>query len=347
MRIAITGASGNVGTALLRRLESVEDTDLLGICRRLPEPVAPYDGVHWASLDVAGPGAVERLTDVLQDVDAVVHTAWLIQPARDPQEMARVNLTGSRNVVRAALAAGVPHLVHLSSVGAYATHPADDARVQESWPTTGIPSSQYSREKAEIEGFLDEVEAEHPELIVTRVRPGLVFQRDAGSEIARYFLGPFVPTRLLRRVPLPTLPLPRGVRFQVVHADDLADALARIVQRVPGGAFNVADEPVLSNRDLARALNAGGFLPTSRRLVRAAADLTYRAHVHPVQPGWLDLGYGAPRMDTGRARRELGWEPAHNARDVLVELLDGIRDHAGNPSGALRSRGVLFSRTGT
>ncbi len=83
-------------------------------------------------------------------------------------------------------------------------------------------------------------------------------------------------------------------------------------------------------------------------MVRAAADLTYRAHVHPVQPGWLDLGFGVPVMDTTRAREELGWRPVHAARDVLVELLDGVRDHAGAPSGALRRRtGLVTSRTGT
>lgn len=346
MRIAITGATGNVGTALLRRLAG-EDVEVVGICRRLPEPVGIHAGVRWESLDIAGPGALERLTDVFEGVDAVVHTAWLIQPARDPREMARVNVTGSREVVHAALRAGVPHLVHVSSVGAYATHPVDDAAVQESWPVTGIPSSQYSAEKAFVESQLDDVEREHPELVITRVRPALVFQRDAGSEIARYFAGALAPTRALRRVPLPLLPLPRGLRFQVVHADDLADAIARVVQRVPGGAFNVADDPVLTGDDLAHALRAPRQVPLGRKLVRAVADVTYRAHVHPVQPGWLDLGYGVPVMDTTRAREVLGWTPAHAARDVLTELLEGIRDHAGSPTGPLRRRSTFGARTGT
>jgi UDP-glucose 4-epimerase len=341
VRIAITGATGNVGTALLRRFAGT-DVEVVGICRRLPEPVGVYAGVRWESIDVAAPAALERLSDVFADVDAVVHTAWLIQPARDPREMTRVNVTGSRQVVHAALRAGVPHLVHLSSVGAYATHPVDDAPVQEAWPATGIPPSQYSREKAFVEAQLDDVEREHPELVVTRIRPALVFQRDAGSEIARYFAGGFVPTRILRRVPLPALPL-----VQVVHADDLADAIARVVERVPGGAFNVADEPVLSGQDVAESLRAPRQVPLGRRLVRGVADITYRAHVHPVQPGWLDLLYGVPVMDTTRAREALGWEPRHAARDVLAELLDGMRDHAGAPTGPLRRRSALSSRTGT
>ncbi|WP_432560910.1 NAD-dependent epimerase/dehydratase family protein [Kineococcus sp. SYSU DK003] len=346
MKIAITGASGNVSTALLRRLSGTGH-ELVGLCRRLPEPEGVYQQVRWEQVDIAGPGAVTRLAEVFRGVDAVVHTAWLIQPARDPQELTRVNVGGSQNVVAAALQAGVPHLVHLSSIGAYSTHPSDDARVDESWPTEGIRPSQYSREKVAVERHLDAVERDHPELVVTRVRPALVFQRDNASEIARYFLGPFVPTRALRRVPLPVLPLPRAVRFQVVHADDLADAIARVLEQVPGGAFNVADEPVLRGRDLALGLNSARYVELNRSLVRAAADLTYRAHVHPVQPGWLDLGYGVPVMDTTRARTELGWSPAHAARDVLVELLEGMRDHAGAPSAALRGRTVFpTSRTG-
>jgi UDP-glucose 4-epimerase len=43
------------------------------------------------------------------------------------------------------------------------------------------------------------VQVEHPALRVVRLRPGLIFQRDIGTEISRYFLGPFVPTGHVRR----------------------------------------------------------------------------------------------------------------------------------------------------
>ncbi|MGI4894345.1 MAG: NAD-dependent epimerase/dehydratase family protein [Janthinobacterium lividum] len=374
MRVAVTGASGNVGTALLRRLSapapgdlpgnpprdgdgdpigaSSRMADVVGIARRLPpSDQPPYSGVEWVSLDVAGAGSQTRLSELFRGVDAVVHTAWLIQPARDPAEMARVNLGGSRAVFQAAVAAGVPHLVHLSSVGVYAPHPGNDPRVDESWAATGIPTSQYSREKAVVEADLDQLERSHPELQVSRMRPALVFQRDAGSEIARYFMGGLVPARVLRRVPLPLLPLPRGLRLQVVHSDDLADAIARVLQRGvgegAGGAYNVADEPVLGGRDVGSAMRAGRLVALDHRLTRAVVDVTYRAHIHPVQPGWLDLGLGVPLLDTNRARRELGWSPSHAARDVLVELLEGIQGHDGTSSPALRSRSLLSARSGT
>ncbi|NAZ82485.1 NAD-dependent epimerase/dehydratase family protein [Kineococcus sp. R8] len=344
MRIAITGASGNVGTALLRRLAGT-DHDVVGLCRRPPADAgAPYDGVEWVACDVAADAGALRTA--FEGCDVVVHLAWLIQPGRRPAELTRVNVGGSKAVVAAALAAGVGHLVHVSSVGTYAQHPHDDSRVDESWSAAGIAGSQYSREKAAVEAHLDEVERAHPELTVARVRPALVFQRDAGSEIARYFVGALAPTRLLRRIPLPVLPLPRRLRVQLVHADDLADALVRVVEARAGGPFNVADEPVLGGRDLALAMRAGRIVPVDRRVARAAVKATYLAHVHPVQEGWLDLALGVPLLNTDRIRSELGWAPRHSSGEALRELLEGMSEHTGTGSAPLRARRATSSRTG-
>src|SRR5207249_2505092 len=74
-------------------------------------------------------------------------------------------------------------------------------------------------------------------LAVARIRPALVFQEEAGSEVGRYFIGPlFSPRaiRLLRRTRLPVLPLPSGLTVQAVHAEDVADAVARILARRAG-----------------------------------------------------------------------------------------------------------------
>ncbi|NYK32493.1 NAD-dependent epimerase/dehydratase family protein, partial [Salmonella enterica subsp. enterica serovar Typhimurium] len=77
----------------------------------------------------------------------------------------------NERVFRAVAEAGVPHLVYASSVGAYGPGPKGRA-VPESHPTTGVPTSHYAAQKAEVEAILDRVQAEHPELLVTRLRPG-------------------------------------------------------------------------------------------------------------------------------------------------------------------------------
>jgi UDP-glucose 4-epimerase len=58
VRIVITGASGNVDTALLPRLTG--DHELIGVCRRPPEGGAPYDTVDWHALDLATPAQGRR-----------------------------------------------------------------------------------------------------------------------------------------------------------------------------------------------------------------------------------------------------------------------------------------------
>src|SRR3954454_414730 len=144
--VAVTGASGNVGTALLRRLTAPGSgvAEVRGLARRGPPQVAPYDGVGWFSADLGKPDSDTALADFVAGADVVIHLAWALQPGREPDRLHRVNVDGSWRVARAASAAGVTHFLHMSSIGAYAAG-AVGRRVSEDWPTTGVPSSQYSR----------------------------------------------------------------------------------------------------------------------------------------------------------------------------------------------------------
>ncbi|MDP9394764.1 MAG: NAD-dependent epimerase/dehydratase family protein, partial [Actinomycetota bacterium] len=151
MRIVVTGASGNLGTALLRRLAADDEAhDVVGIVRRPPQAGADYAGVEWHALDLADDDAAARLRGIVEGADAVVHLAWLFQPSRDIDYLRKATVGGSRAVLDAATEAGVGHLVHLSSLGAYSPGPKDRA-VDESWPTGGSPTLPYSRHKVEVE----------------------------------------------------------------------------------------------------------------------------------------------------------------------------------------------------
>lgn len=340
MRIAVTGATGNVGTALLRRLTS--DTagstphELVGIARRVPEPVPPYDAVRWQAIDLGEAGVAEQLGRALVDVDAVVHLAWGFQPSRDVDYLARTAVDGSAAVLAAAATAGAEQLVHLSSVGAYSPAP-DKRRVDENWPTDGIPTLAYSRHKVAVERLLDTYEASGGPLKVARMRPGFIVQGAAASAVLRYALPPWVPAGLLRHLPL--LPLDRRLEAPLVHSDDVADAIVRVLARRATGAFNLAAEPPVTRGDFAAALRARA-VHVPAPAMRTAAALAWRARLQPLDPGWLDLAFSAPLLDTTRARTELGWEPTVDARAALRELVEGMGDAAGAPSAALRPRSV-------
>lgn len=312
MRIVVTGATGNVGTAVLRALAG---EDVVALARRAPEGPLPGDA-RYVRADVVE----DDLEAIFRGADAVVHLAWLIQPARDRAQTRAVNVDGSRRVFEAAVRAGVGALVHASSVGAYSPGPKDRA-VDESWPTGGIESSFYATDKATVESILDDFEGS---LRVVRLRPGLIFQADAAREIQAYFAGPLLPRPLLRRGLIPVVPRVPRLVFQAVHADDVGTAYRRAATQDVRGAFNIAADPVFDPDALARLFHAR-TVPVDPRILRALAALTFKARLQPTEPGWLDMALAVPVMDTTRARTELGWAPRHRADDTLLELVDAMR----------------------
>jgi UDP-glucose 4-epimerase len=350
VRVVITGATGNVGTSLVRSLAGEPAVEsVLGLARRLATlEVAKTD---WAAADIT----TAELAPLFRGADAVVHLAWVIQPSRDARVLRQINVVGSERVFRAVAEAGVKTFVYASSVGAYSPGPKDRA-VDEQWPTDGVPTSFYSRHKAEVERRLDRFEAEFPEVRVVRLRPGLIFKREAGSGVRRLFLGPFVPTSLVRPSFIPVVPAVPGLRFQAVHSYDVADAYRLALVKEVRGAFNVAAEPVLDTEKLSELFHARP-LPLAPRVLRAVAAASWHLRAQPTPPGWVDLALAAPLLDSTRARQELGWTPQVDAGEALLEVLDGIRHHCGvdtpplavDTSGRLRWREIragVGARTG-
>src|ERR687892_2853032 len=270
MRVAVVGATGNVGTSVLRALaDDPEVESVLGLARRAPGMRFPK--TEWGQGDAA---RSEDLAVRFAGAGAVVHLAWLIQPGRDLDVLHAVNVEGSRRVFQAAVDAGVPALVYASSVSAYAPGPKDRA-VDESWPTTGIETSTYSRQKAEVERILDRVEAEAPSLRAVRLRPGLVFKRDAASEIRRLFAGPFLPSPLVRPGLIPAVPDDPRLVFQAVHSLDAGEAYRLAVKGDVRGAVNIAPRPLLAPPPLAGMLGARR-VRVPGKAPRAAAAVSWR-----------------------------------------------------------------------
>jgi UDP-glucose 4-epimerase len=327
MRVVVVGASGHVGTALLHALADETALVVTGLARRIPErPLQAAPDVEWHTADVAS----SDLLPLFRGADAVVHLAWEIQPSRNVEQLRRTNVIGSQNVFRAVVEAGVPSLIHASSVGAYSPGPKNE-RVSEDWPTEGIATSFYSAHKAAVERMLDRLEREVPGLRIVRLRPGLIFSRTGASEIRRLFLGPLFPNALARRGLIPIVPrIPRLV-FQAVHSDDVADAYRRAILSDIRGAFNVAAEPVIDSAQLAKIFHARP-VALSASIARAALSVSWRLRLQPTPPSWLDLARGVPLMDVERIRAELGWSPGKTSADALLELLEGVRARTGGPT---------------
>lgn len=315
--VTVTGASGNVGQSLLDVLEADDRVaEVRALSRRPPED-EPRAKVRWFGADVGE----DDLAPAFVGADAVVHLAWKIQPSWDVDELRRVNVEGSAAVFRAAVEAGVPAIVHASSVGAYAPGPKDRL-VGEDHPLGGHPDHPYSVHKAAVEGLLDQLEVDHPQLRVVRMRPALLFTARSGLELRRYFLPrvPGVPA-LLR----PALVDRAPSRFQVVHTDDAAAGFAAAALADVRGAFNLATDDVIGSGPI-------GALEGPARLTASAS---WRLHAQPVDPGWVTLVFRSPLLDATRARTELGWRPTRTGHQALADGLAGIRHTRTAPTPAL------------
>lgn len=332
MRVVVLGATGNVGTALLDALATDERIEeIVGFARRAPPFRLPK--VRWVTGDVRS----ADLAALFDGAAAVVHLIWKIQPSRDRAETRSVNVDGTDRVLDAVRRSKVPVLVHASSLAAYSPGPDDPLRaVDETWPTGGIATSFYARDKATVERRLDALEAELPSLRLVRLRPGMTFQRSAAEQIRRYFLGPLWPSALVRPGWVPVAPVPRDLRADVVHAEDVAAAYRlAIVSPQAFGAYNVAASAPLTPRTIADTL--GGLpLPIPTRWLRAFAELSWKARLQPSPPGWIDLAALSPLMDCSRLRA-LGWQPRHTAQATFRELLDGLRDRSGGRTAPLKA----------
>lgn len=190
MRIVVTGATGNVGTALVAELLARPSVDtVVGVARRRPDHRWPDNrrpdnrrpddrwtgssetGPTWWSADVAG----DDLGPAFRGADALVHLAWASQPAYRPATTWAVNVLGTKRVLRAAVDAGIGTVVVASCAGAYSPRTSLDP-VDESWPTDGVPTVAHSREKAYVERLLDAFERDHPEVRLVRLRPAFIFR---------------------------------------------------------------------------------------------------------------------------------------------------------------------------
>ena len=311
--VAVTGPTGDIGRALLRRLDADPAVErVLGMARRPFDPASLGLGrTEYRRGDVLDRDAVDAFA---READVLVHLAFIIVGGRE--ETRTINLEGSRNVFEAAR--GVTRLVYTSSVAAYGFHAGNPQPLTEDVPARGSEAHYYSAQKAELEQTLREaLDGSGVETYV--FRPCIVAGGDALALVEAF-------PKLLRRLPLarPVLPDP-GTPFQLVHTEDVATALAAAARGDGSpGVYNLAGDGTIRVGDLARAF---GWLtvPMPRVGVDLAAEAVGRLPFMPAQASWINAMRVPVVMDTARAREQLGWEPRHDTRAVLADTVASAR----------------------
>lgn len=314
MRIFVTGATGYIGTALVRRLAS--DGHELRALVRPTSRTGTLDELGVATFvgDVADPESQRSsLREAMSGSDWVVHLAAELDPNASLERMRRVNVEGSEAVASLAHRLGVGRFLSVSSVAYFGGSPEDGAPATEETPAREPFPSAYSLTKHEAERAI-RAWADRG-LAVNTVYPSLVYGPPGKKRGANWLL------RALLKERFPAL-VGAGRRTSWVFLDDVVEGIVRLMERSaslpPGRDYLLAGDSI-TVRELARSLAELGAVRAPRLelpvgLARVATAVTapffrLAGKRPPLPPEQLRNLSRDWVFDDSRARRELDWRP--------------------------------------
>ena len=252
-RVAITGAAGYVGAALVRRLERVDEIERVLAIDVRPLTDRPTSRVTFVQHDVTVP-----ITDLLaeNDIDAVVHLAFVLNPGRDRAAARRVNVDGTAAVLDSCVKADVQRVIYLSSTTVYGAHPDNPPLLTEDSPIRPVEGFAYGEDKAETEALFDKFSRRYPTCSTAILRACPVLGANADNFISRAFAKPFL-------VGIAGCDPP----MQFVHEDDLSEVLYLCLLSGVTGVYNLAGDGTIQWSEM-----VGMY---GRRLVNLPAPLLY------------------------------------------------------------------------
>jgi nucleoside-diphosphate-sugar epimerase len=310
--VAVTGAAHGVGELLVRRLASSTAVKKVIAIDTIRGDVSE---ATWRLVDVRDPVVVERLAGV----DVIVHLAIdssLDHDAAHHDESAR----GTATVLTAAPAAGVKHVVIVTSAMVYGAHADNAVPLSEDAELQANADSGWLADLLEIERLAALAPKTHPGLLVTVLRPAVLVGGGIDTIFTRHFEAP----RLLAVKGSHTC-------WQFCHVEDLLTALELVVT----GGLSGSD----TSGHLAAAVGSDGWLEqgdverlTGKRHIELPASVAFgtaeRLHRLGVTPaGSSDLQYLVyPWVVQARRLAAAGWRPAYDneaALGVAVEESSG------------------------
>lgn len=317
-RVAVTGASGYVGTRLVRLLAARGDVEEI-VALDLRPPRDPPPQVRFNRADVTEPFA-----EHFRGVDAAVHLAYAFSPALPRHVATRINLDGTRHFLAACAESGVSRAVVVSSATAYGARADNPPRLVESDPLRATPAFQYAHQKRLAEALCDQFAAEMPGVALTVCRPAIVVGAGVDNHVSRMLFKPKVLTIRGSDPPM-----------QFVHEDDLASAIVGLLDAAARGRFNVAPVDTLTFGELAATFERAPLaLPAAA--ARLLCGLTFALRLRALNespPGALDYVRHPWVVDAGRIAREIGWQARFTTKQAVAAWRSEVihKARAGEP----------------
>lgn len=324
-RILVTGATGFLGMALVRRLVSRGEAP-----RALARPSMRVADLQNSGIDVVVGDASDMsvVEAAVRGTEVVIHCAGRMGSQGTWEEFRRDSVESTENVLRAVQAAGVQRVIYVSSLGVYGVPTNGNGnRITEATPCDPEPEKRgsYSRAKIEAEKFVLQF-AKETGLQVTVFRPGLIFGRGRALPTAPLaFPSPFTTSFLVIGSSHSLL----GVNY----IENLLDAFELALER-PGSAgkqYNIVDDEQLTAGEYHRIRGEidgtrAVFVPSFPFRLAAPGIFLVPSRFKSgklanFSPHALAGALKSVRYDSRGVREELGWQPRVALREALKASL--------------------------
>lgn len=319
-RILVTGANGFLGSRIVAALQRA-GCEVRAFVR--PGRTVEQTGVEICEGDITDDASLAK---AVAGVDGVVHCAARVATTGTWEEFAAANIRATRRLIAAAVAAGVPRIVHISSLSVYAVPENDITIVEDSaYESESDGRGYYSRSKlAADRAALFEAGRGAPVVVL---RPGLLYGPGKRPPLARQSFNLKGWKLILAR---------RDYRLPMTHVDNVAEACVAALRSpdATGRAFTIVDENIRQEEYTALYRAASGerwrpvYLPVgavglAARILEKVLGLARRRS--PVTYHQIRRATDSATFDCSRARKELGWQPKIGVQEGLGRSFDSLR----------------------
>ncbi len=305
----VTGASGNVGRAVVKRLRD-QGHRVRAMLRRIPEQA--QDGIEYCFGDLGDPAAVDR---AVKGARAIIHAGAAMKGGWPEHKVGTVS--GTQNVIEACKKYGAAQLVHISSMSVVDWAGMSDKGAVDEAATLEPRAEErgaYTRGKLEAEKLVAYAATQGLPCVI--LRPGQIF----GGGI------PLITAAVARNAAGRWVVLGDGtLQLPLVYIDDVVDAIVLAVDKklVGGEVIQIIDPHPMTQDDVLGI--AGGNRPVMRvprPLVFALgklSELPLGAIGKPSPIGVYRLRSALARLryESSRAQSLLGWEPRVGVREGI------------------------------
>lgn len=318
--VAVVGAQGPAGRAILRELVGAAARGgagerggaRIGTVLAIDTEAVDIGGTQWRQADPGEPS----LAAALQGVDTAVYVATRTDLDKELAEgrpaRRQRNLRRAQTVITSAAAAGVGHLILVTSAKVFGARPDNPVPLGDEAPLRAVVDTGTVGDLIDVEQLAAVAREVHPGLQVTVVRPAALVGDGVDTVITRHFEAP----RLLTvKGAEPT--------WQFCHVDDLGSAIAVIASHRLGPALTVGCDGWLSQDEVER-LTGMRRVELSLAVAQGTADRLHRVGLLPTPSSDLAFVVYPWAVSSGTLRAH-GWEPAYDNATCLGVLLDGIR----------------------